>query len=279
MNGRPADTWASASDNSPEPIVEFQKALPVRLIATPRASFETCCALDDLEHVVRENTKREAPFDHLPVVCAGVEGRETIIGLIELTSEEDRRGTVKQWMRPLSEGILIGADAGILDFVRDADWHPCRLVVSGSEIGGLVTLSDLQKLPVRAALFAAITQLEMIMAEAIRREFDESDEWIGRLSDNRQSKLRDKMSQSSDDNGFIEGLLFTDFCDKRTIIHKSQLFEGSKTAFKAEMEEVEKLRNLLVHASDYASAPAAAARICKTVRLIDQWVPRLMNGS
>jgi hypothetical protein len=48
---------------------------------------------------------------------------------------------VRHHMRPLSEENLIGADAGILDFVRDADRQRCRLVISGREIGGLVTLS------------------------------------------------------------------------------------------------------------------------------------------
>jgi hypothetical protein len=65
------------------------------------------------------------------------------------------KGRVYEKMRHLSEANLIGADASILAFVRDADRHKCRLVVSGCEISGLVSLSDLQRLPVRAALFWA----------------------------------------------------------------------------------------------------------------------------
>jgi hypothetical protein len=61
-------------------------------------------------------------------------------------------------MRALPEENLIGADAGILSFVKGADRRGCRLVMSGAEISGLVSLSDLQKLPVRATvLFALIT--------------------------------------------------------------------------------------------------------------------------
>ena len=41
----------------------------------------------------------------------------------------------------------------LLDFVRTADEHSCRLVVDGGRVTGLVSLSDIQKLPVRAALF------------------------------------------------------------------------------------------------------------------------------
>jgi len=98
-------------------------------------------------------------------------------------------------MRPLAEEYLIGADAGIIAFVRNADHQKCRLVISGPEIGGLVTLSGLQRLPVRAALFAMVTQLEMTMA-SIRSEYDGSDGWIERISKDRQLELREKANRS-----------------------------------------------------------------------------------
>jgi len=88
-------------------------------------------------------------------------------------------------MWPLSEDDMIGADASIVAFVRDADRHKCRLVVSGCEINGLVSLSDLQKLPVRAALFTMVTHLEMVMANFIRRHCGAYAEWQRSLPDER----------------------------------------------------------------------------------------------
>ncbi|WP_287209273.1 hypothetical protein, partial [Mesorhizobium sp.] len=64
-------------------------------------------------------------------------------------------GKISESVIPLSEETLVGADASILDFIRDADQRPCRLVVSGRQIEGLVSISDMQKLPVRAALFCS----------------------------------------------------------------------------------------------------------------------------
>ena len=66
---------------------------------------------------------------------------------------------------PFSEDIVIGADASIIDFVTTADERQTRLVVSGDRVAGLVSLSDLQQLPVRAALFTLITRLEIAMAQ------------------------------------------------------------------------------------------------------------------
>ena len=59
----------------------------------------------------------------------------------------------------------------------------------GSQVSGLVGLSDPQKLPVRTALFAQIAHTEMTMAAAIRREFSRQNEWKACLPDARRRKL------------------------------------------------------------------------------------------
>ena len=66
---------------------------------------------------------------------------------------------------------MIGADASIVEFVMTADKRPIRMVVSGDRVAGLVSLSDLQHLPVRAAIFTLITSLEIAMAKRIEEEW------------------------------------------------------------------------------------------------------------
>ena len=269
--------WAKGTDTALDVMMHFQSGLRVQLIATPKRFFKTCRTDEEVTHVVKRN---EGSFDYFPVVEAAVDGRETIVGLIDLVPfmhGENSQGMVKDRMRRLSEDSLIGADASILAFVMEADRHRCRLVVSGSEIIGLVSLSDLQRLPVRAALFAMITQLEITMTNSIRREFDGSDGWIGRLSLSRQLKIEEEMKLSATADSFVDSLLFTQFTDKVTIIRESPLFKGSKTAFKKEMRGIEKLRNLLAHSNNYASTRAAAERVCETLRSINQWVRWLIS--
>jgi hypothetical protein len=178
-------------------------------------------------------------------------------------------------MHPLSEENLIGADAGIVAFVRGADRQKCRLVVSGTEISGLVSLSDLRRLPVRAALFAMVTQLEMIMANAIRTEFVGSDGWIERMSNGRQSKLRDKVAAAKSDDGYIDRLVLTDFGDKVSIIKTRPDFQWGRNVFKSELAQIESLRNDLAHANNYAATRSAAQRTCERVRMMDTWIERL----
>lgn len=92
-------------------------------------------------------------FDFIPVLDDAND--ESFVGLFHAADIRKRGisdGLVSSFYIPLAEEYLIGADASILDFVVQADSRPCRLVVSGAQIVGLVTLSDLQRLPVRAAL-------------------------------------------------------------------------------------------------------------------------------
>jgi hypothetical protein len=275
-------SWAkrSLADDPAKTLATFQSGLEVRLIATDRTALKTCSSDEELATIVERS--RDDDFDYLPVTAPTFEEsdhKKRIIGLVELVSfthgESRPHGLVRDQMCWLSEENLIGADAGILTFVRDADRRRCRLVVSGPEISGLVTLSDLQRLPVRAALFAMVTHLEMIMAESIRLEFGQSENWVTRLPEGRQAKLHDKIGKAKSQDAYIEQLLFTEFCDKVTIIKKSPDFCWERKAFEHDLARIQSLRDNLAHANDYAATRSAASRVCETVRLTDTWIERL----
>ena len=251
------------------------------LIATPRSAFKTCRPDEELSIVVARNNEG---FDYFPVVeYADGSTRERIIGLVEVipfTHGVEPRGLVREQMRPLSEENLIGADASLLTFIRDADRQMCRLVVSGPEISGLVSLSDLQRLPVRAA--------SVRDGDASRNHHGPSHPAVNsigqrigssRLSAQRKSKVSTKDAAEAKIRRHLRRstLLYTQFCDKVTIVRKSPNFSWSKTSFDADLGKVQSLRDDLAHANDYAATRGAAGHVCETVRLMDQWIDRLCN--
>lgn len=272
-------SWASGSlDSHPaEELKAFENSFTVQLIATPREALRTCVADEKLAGVVERN--RSENFDFLPVTePKGVRsGRsDQIIGLVELVPFLDGavnpNRLVHDHMRPLSEENLIGANAGILAFVRDADRQRCRLVISGREISGLVSLSDLQRLPVRAALFTMVTHLEILMANFIRHEYPQSSKWLEFLSEERQEKVRGEIQRSRISDAFVDDLLFTQFADKVRIIRKSSVISLNKSQFKKDLGRVRDLRNALAHANDYAANRDTACEVCETVRIMDNWI-------
>ena len=262
-----SNTWATTSADGPAAVGSFEEGLPVRLIATLRSEFKTCGPDEELEAVAARN---QEAFDYLPVV-----ERERIIGLLKLVDRTDGRGLVRHEMDFLSEANLIGADASLLTFVRGADEHGCRLVVSGERIFGLVSLSDLQHLPVRAALFGMVTHLESEMMKAIQREFNNSDEWIERLSPARRNKINKEINKAKSEDVFVDRLLFTQFIDKVIIIRRSPAFLFSGDTFEDDLRQVQSLRDKVAHANDYATTEETATQVCKTVRLMDHWIAAL----
>ena len=202
-------------------------------------------------------------FDFLPVV----DEPDEFVGMFHAAAHRDRRtlGTVWQSYVPLSGNYLLGADASILDFILEADEKQCRLVISGTNVVGLVSLSDLQKLPVRAALFALITGLEMTMADLIRVKHPRTEDWIQFLASGRQEKIEGERKKAKSEDGYVDALLFTQFSDKRDILAQG-LPKPERNALVAVLENIENLRNSVAHANDYASSPAQAKRICKVTR-------------
>jgi CBS domain-containing protein len=253
--------WASeALSGSRDGYEALQGGLTVNLISTPVAELKTCTADEPISEVIEQNPHE---FDFLPVL----DDKNRFVGMFHAAEHRDRRtlGTVWRCYTPLSEEYLIGADASILDFIVDADQRPCRLVISGSKIIGLVSLSDLQKLPVRAALFALITGLEIAMAERIRLVYPAETDWLNLLEDIRQRKIEEEKSKAKAEDGYVDSLLFTQFCDKREIL-KHQIPEEEQDGFVESLIRIEALRNSIAHANEYASSPTQAKAACEVIR-------------
>ncbi|MET4200737.1 hypothetical protein [Bradyrhizobium sp. LA6.12] len=251
----------------------LHSGLTVGLIATSASELKTCTPHELISDVLQRNPE---DFDFLPVV----DETHRFAGMFHAAAHRERRtlGTVWQCYVPLSEDYLLGADASILDFVLDADEKQCRLVISGTKVVGLVSLSDLQRLPVRAALFALITGLEMTMADLIRTRHPKSEDWMRFLTNGRQAKIEEERKKAKSDDGYVDTLLFTQFCDKRDILTQ-KLPEPERSALSAALERIESLRNSIAHANEYASAPAQAKNVCKIARemlhLTDQFQDQL----
>jgi hypothetical protein len=266
-DGPTTTRWPNSDEVASIGVFEaLHSGLTVGLIATSRDQLMTCSSEAAASLVIARNTEQ---YDFIPVIEEPASGQSRIVGLFHAAGFAGRPapdGRVRDHLLPLSEEYLIGADASILDFIRDADARPCRLLLAGTRISGLVSLSDLQKLPVRAALFALITGFELTMAEAIRRTHPVNTDWTALLSDARQSKIREEIGKSKEHDGFVDPLLFTQLADKRTIIRKTMGIGESKSALERKLEQIEHLRDRVAHANEYAATPEQARHVCSVVR-------------
>ena len=195
---------------------EVHTGLTVGQIAVQRPDLRKFTATDRESEVLARNC--DPVFDYLPVEdTAG-----HVIGLlsnhaIRTASRDGGDARVVNRMDPLSEADLIGAGAPIVALIGQIRQKPF-LVVSGQEIIGMVAWSDLQKLPVRAALFSLVTGFELTMYEAIRRHFEGRDDWTEHVDECRLCMAKKEYRSQQDRGSEVDLLLCTQFCDKRDIL-------------------------------------------------------------
>ncbi len=154
----------------------LEKGLQVAHIATPAAQLQCCQHNEEIDAVLTRSDL--SSFDQIPVQELGV-----IIGLVQRRAcSPGAKGLAKAHMQPLGEGILVSADTSLLEFIKEASLD--RLVVRGTKIDGLVTRSDLLKLPVILLGFALVTHVEALMLNMLRATGVGEQVWLEYLTSN-----------------------------------------------------------------------------------------------
>ena len=99
---------------------------------------------------MRRMSARFPTFDQIPVR----DEREHVLGVLE-RSGDIIQASARERMRRIDDAILVSADMPLDLFVPKMEKPPFyRLVLDGVQIKGVVTRSDLLKLPVRLLVFA-----------------------------------------------------------------------------------------------------------------------------
>jgi hypothetical protein len=176
-------------------------------------------------------------------------------------------------MLPLHESMLMGVDSSILSFVENADTNRFALLVKGRKVAGIVTLSDLQKLAVRPALFSVVTLVEMLLAEWIRRNAP-NDEWLEKLSPGKQTRIQERYESLLDNELVIDRITATLLEEKILAATRLPGFPGMPGA-KRDLDEIALLRNSVFHHHDFGETIDNALAISRRVRLARTYIQLL----
>lgn len=100
-------------------------------------------------------------------------------------------GRVERWAHPIDTTHLITADLGLadaLDLLRERSF---LFVMEGGAVRGIITPSDLQKVPVSMVVLALVLAAEAAMDELILRRYGEEG-WLRHLSEDRRTRLEER---------------------------------------------------------------------------------------
>jgi hypothetical protein len=143
-------------------------------------------------------------------------------------------------------------------------------------VGGIITLADLQKPPVRMWLFGLLTLIEMRFTELIEKHCP-ADVWMNHVSEARIAKARDLLAERLRRNQSLQLFDCLQLADKGQIVARNEnirndtVFASRRQAEEA-IKMLERLRNNLAHTQDIVVSDwNTIVRLCEFV--MDRFTP------
>jgi len=194
------------------------------------------------------------------------------VGILERKGADSAR-TVAEQMRPLSDAMLISADAPLSEFLNVCHHNSFRLVVDRTRVAGIVTVSDLQKLPVRLYAYTRIAHLEMLMAEIIRqRSHNDDGSWKHYVEPSMIKMAEKRRAAYERENLNLPLIEYTDFGDKVQAL--CGLCHELAPA-QPDLQAVKQLRHEVMHTRPVDQSELGISTFLERLSLTDKWIKGL----
>jgi len=244
-------------------------------IAEPLVSFD---AGAEAESVLQFMTEKD--FD-----LVGIRENGLVVGYARRSDLS--RGTCRDHLQPFTpDDDLVPDTASLVEVVKSLAINEQCFVTILDRVGAIITLSDLEKPPMRMFLFGMITLGEMLMTEIIRRRYADGS-WMKLLSEQRLQKARELQKERTRRGQKVELVDCLQYGDKGWILSYDEEFRAAldqrsrKDARKA-VKELESLRNNLAHTQEiiptgWRRIVFACSRLEKNLETIAQGLDVLMR--
>jgi hypothetical protein len=150
----------------------------------------------------------------------------------------------------------------------------CFLVLRRGRIDGLVTQSDLVKLPVRMLLFGLMSHLELCLRALVAQRAPYP-AWLDRLSGESRRRVEGEFKRAALARLDPDPLEFTTFSDVVALLKRERDLAAN---FLDEMETIRQFRNDIAHAKSYVQSAEDVPRIVSTFASIRKWIESLSNS-
>jgi hypothetical protein len=225
-------------------FASLRSAFPVSLIATPREQLQSRLARE-ADRITDDPLLND--FDHVPLT----DHEGSIVAVFVRN-----RGRLD-----LREDMFMTADTPLLSYLETADKRPFCFLLSDSVISGLVTLSDIQKLPVYSILFSLSIAVEMLLMELIRKSCGaNSDAWFELLDESQKGTINKHWDDARKRNLAIDKLYHASLSHEIKAALKLGLFEHDSDEHR-QFSDLVDLRNTICHAAEVAPNLEEARKI------------------
>jgi hypothetical protein len=239
-----------------EGLAGLDEGLRVRHIAT--FPVVTCAKSDGLKDVLLHPDFLD--FDQIPITQG-----QRIIGILERSEPAQ--------LRRLDDSVLVSADDLLSHFVHTVHEQQYRLVVDRTAISGIVTWSDLLKLPVIVLAFSVIAQLELAMNQRINEQYGRgSDTWLEVLEKGERAKIAGRRKKLKSQNLTLPTIELVD------LVHKAKVLRhvlSARRDFEADLGKIVGLRNDVAHVKRIIRSSAGLKVLVDRLETAETWLRML----
>ncbi len=244
---------------STEGLTGLDEGLRVRQIAA--FPLVKCRAGDDPNEVL---TRPEFQgFDQIPMADGS-----RIVSILE-------RGNPPQ-LRRLDDSVLVSADDLLSHFIHTVHEQPYRLVVDKTAIAGIVTWSDLLKLPVIVLAFSLVAELELAMNQRIKQQYGGSEKWLKLVDDEEAiKKITGRRRKLEKENLVLPTIELADLIGKARVFRKML---GTGRDFDTDLESIRELRNDVAHVKEIVRSEADLKGFVIRLETAEVWLQILKSA-
>ncbi len=223
----------------------FAEGFTARDIAEPLVSFDASAAASEVAGLMDRRN-----FD-----VVGVRQEGIVVGYVERGDLCGPNCGAK--VRPIDQATTLSETAPLADAVLGLANAPRLFIRVLGTVGGILTMSDLQKPPVRMWVFGMISLMEMRSTRLIELKCPE-ESWRQYLSENRLQKAEALLEERRRRNQNLELIDCLQFSDKGQILARHEEIRRmtrmqSRRQAEQTIKMLESLRNNLAHSQDIIS--------------------------
>ena len=257
-----------SDDRHLDDLKSVQGQLTLANIMTPRRDFICCTAKEPAQSVM----ERISPiFDAIPVIDSNdpTDTTAEIIGLLYRDKIPYRNRTIcaADCADTSAASKAHSVDKNLLVYTQGISGHPVEFVTDGRDIVGLVTPFDLERLPVRIALFALIIDVERLMGTLVMTRFPDTAEWEQRVSPALKTELRTGLARSRGRDSVGQAILSVGFGVKLDLLTHCFAELHHSSWFLQERHEIRLLRNNVAHGAPFPDVMQLPSQVRNLFRL------------
>jgi len=216
-------------------------------IAEPLISFDADTGTEAVRKFMREKD-----FD-----LVGIRENGLVTGYVR--RDELAEGFCRDYLRTFTPADdLVPDTASLTDVVKSLSINKQCFVTILDQVGAIITLTDIEKPPMRMFLFGIITLGEMLMTEIIRHRYQDGS-WQDCLSEKRLAKTKELQKERLRRGQKVELIDCLQYGDKGWILSydedvRKAMGHESRRAARQAIKEMETLRNNLSHTQEIVPA-------------------------